>query len=455
VRVAVSAPKTHQPPAAGASSKPASGIPGSRLPRPLQSWLGVVRPFESRLGLRKRFGPVFRTNDAIAGQVFHVADHELIEQMFKWRPAEYNVGEPRQMMEPVTGPSSILLLDAERHMRMRKLMLPPFHGEAIAHYAELIEQISNREIDNWRPGDTIRTRTVAQAITMEVIIQTVFGIADHDRVAELKRVLPRMSSINPILAIEWVRKDLGPRSPWGRFIRVRDRVDEMLYEEIERRRGDPDRETRSDILTLLLSARDEDGNPLTDQELRDELITILLAGHETTATSIGWAFERLLRTPSALERLTAEVKAGESSDYLDAVIKETLRVRPVVTEVFRAPTEQTELGGYLFEPGMQLAASIMLVQYDPELYPPDPHAFRPERFLEGAPEPYTWVPFGGGVRRCIGAAFAQLEMKIVISTILARAELRAPRAKSEKGSFRGVTVLPRRGGEAIVETVAS
>jgi cytochrome P450 family 135 len=403
--------------------------------------------------MRKRYGTVFRSNDAIAGEVFHIADRELVEQVFKWKPAEYNVGEPRQVMEPVTGPSSILLLDGGRHMRMRKLMLPPFHGEAIAHYGELIEQITNREIDDWRPGEVIRTRTVAQTITMEVIIRTVFGIADPDRIAELKRLLPRLSSINPILAFELVRKDLGPLSPWGRFIRDRDRVDEMLYEEIEHRRRDPDRDTSNDILTLLLSARDEDGNPLTDQELRDELITILLAGHETTATSIGWAFERLLRTPYALERLTAEAKAGESSDYLEAVIKETLRVRPVVTEVFRAPNERTELGGYLFEPGTQLAASILLVQYDPELYPPDPHAFRPERFLEGAPEPYTWIPFGGGVRRCLGAAFAQLEMRVVISALVRRTRLRSPRLKSEKARFRGVTVLPSRGGEAIVESV--
>ena len=219
-------------------------------------------------------------------------------------------------------------------------------------------------------------------------------------------------------------------------------------------RASPTRDGRNDILTLLLSARDEDGKPLTDRELRDELITLLLAGHETTATSIGWAFERLLRTPRALERLTEEVQAGESDEYLEAVIKETLRVRPVVTEVFRAPTEPTELGGYLFEPGTQLAASIFLVQYDPELYPPDPEAFRPERFLDGAPEPYTWVPFGGGVRRCLGAAFAQLEMKVVIATILERARLRASRAeRSEKARFRGVTLLPSRGGEAVVTRV--
>jgi cytochrome P450 len=430
--------------------KPASEVPGPRLPRPLQSWLGVVHPVRSRLALRRRYGDVFRSNDALAGQVVHVADRALIEQIFKWKPAHYNVGEPRQIMEPVTGPSSILLLDADRHMRMRKLMLPPFHGEAIAHYAELIEQITNREIDGWRPGETIRTRTVAQTITMEVIIRAVFGVTDRDRIAELKKLLPRLSSINPILGIEAMRRDFGPHSPWGRFIRDRDRVDELLYDEIDRRRNNEDADSHTDILTLLLSARDDEGHPLTNQELRDELITILLAGHETTATSIGWAFERLLRTPPALAQLVAEVRTGEGEEYLDAVIKETLRVRPVVTEVFRAPTESTELGGYRFEPGTQLAASILLVQLDPELYPPDPHAFRPERFLEGAPESYTWVPFGGGVRRCIGAAFAQLEMKIVIATILSRVELRAPQAKPEKARFRGVTVLPSRGGEAIV-----
>ncbi|MFL5867519.1 MAG: cytochrome P450 [Thermoleophilaceae bacterium] len=371
--------------------------------------------------------------------------------MFKWKPDDYRVGEPREVMEPVTGPTSVLLLDGKRHLRMRKLMLPPFHGEAIAHYAHLIEQITNREIDTWQPGDSIRTRTVAQTITMEVIIRAVFGITDPARIAELQQVLPRLSSPNPLLLL--LQKDLGPRSPWGRFVRLRDQVDGLLYAEIEQRRNDPDRDGRSDILTLLLTARDEDGNPLTDQELRDELITILLAGHETTATSIGWAFERLLRTPAALERLTAEVSAGDGSDYLEAVIKETLRVRPVVTEVFRAPTARTELGGYVFDAGMQLAASLMLVHYDPELYPPDPQAFRPERFLDGAPEPYTWVPFGGGVRRCPGAAFAQLEMKIVISTILARARLHAPRARGERARFRGVTLLPSRGGQAIVESV--
>jgi cytochrome P450 len=426
-----------------------SEVPGPPLPRVLQSWLAVVSPIGARLAMRRRYGSVFRTNDAIAGPLIHVADRPLVEQMFKWKPAQYTVAEPRKVMEPVTGPESILLLDGDRHLRMRKLMLPPFHGEAIAHYADLVQQITDREIDSWRPGATIRTRTLAQTITMEVIIRAVFGVSDPERIGELKRLMPGLSSPSPFLLL--MQKDLGPRSPWGRFVRRRDQVDRLLYEEIERRRRDPG----DDILTLLLSARDEDGRPLTDRELRDELITLLLAGYETTATSIGWAFERLLRTPAALRRLTDEVKEGESTEYLDAVIKETLRVRPVIPEVFRAPSETVELGGYSFPAGTQMAAAILLVQLDPRLYGPDPQAFRPERFLDGAPEPYTWVPFGGGVRRCLGAAFAQLEMRVVIAAVLRRAVLRAPRAASEPARFRGVTMLPTRGGEALVESIAS
>ena len=414
-----------------------------------QTWMGVARPIEARLRMRERYGPMFRTTDAIVGTMIHVADRDLIEQMFKWKPAQYTVAEPRRIMEPVTGPESILLLDGDRHLRMRKLMLPPFHGEAIAHYADVVEEIANREVDGWRPGTTIRTRTLAQTITMEVIIRAVFGVSDPLRVGELKRLMPKLSSPSPLVLL--VQRDLGRHSPWGRFLRRRDRVDELLYEEIARRRREPG----DDVLTLLLSARDEDGRPLTDRELRDELITLLLAGYETTATSIGWAFERLLRTPAALRRLTEEVQAGESSEYLDAVIKETLRVRPVISEVFRAPSEPVELGGYRFDPGTQMAAALLLVQYDPRLYGPDPLAFRPERFLDGAPEAYTWVPFGGGVRRCLGAAFAQLEMKVVLGTVLRRAVLRASRVKDEAPRFRGITINPARGGEAVVESVTS
>jgi cytochrome P450 len=430
----------------------ASTVPGPRLPRLAQSVMGIVRPVEARMALRERYGPVFRTNDLIVGELVHVAEPRLVAEIFRWKPADYNVGEPRKPMEPVTGPSSILLLDGERHMRMRKLMLPPFHGEAIAQFERMIADATDREIDAWRPSMRIRTRTVAQAVTMEVIIRAVFGITEPERVAEMRRLLPRLSSVNPLVALEVARRDLGRHSPWGRFLRDRARADALIYEEIARRRADGSDE--DDILALLLSATDEDGAPLTDCELRDELITLLLAGHETTASSIGWAFERLLRSPSSLQRATEEARAGTSTDYIDAVVKETLRVRPVVTEVFRAPTAPVDLNGHRLEPGDQLAVAIMLVQYDPGLYPPDPLAFRPERFLEGAPEAYTWIPFGGGVRRCLGATFAQLEMRVVISRILARAQLRASRVRDERVRFRGITLVPGRGGEAIVEGVA-
>ena len=217
-----------------ADSKPASAVPGPRSPRLVQSSLAVLRPIDTRLTMRRRHGRIFRTNDSIGGELFHIADRDLVEQIFKWKPADFNVGEPRQVMEPVTGPSSVLLLDGDQHMRMRKLMLPPFHGKAIEHYADLIEQITQAEIDSWRPGQTIRLRSVAQSITMEVIIRAVFGITDPTRIAELRRLLPRLSSPNPFLLL--VQKDLGPLSPWGRFVRLRDQVDELLFDEIRTRR---------------------------------------------------------------------------------------------------------------------------------------------------------------------------------------------------------------------------
>jgi cytochrome P450 len=429
-----------------ATLPPSSEIPGPSAPGVLQSIAGTVWPLRALQASRRRYGKLFRTDDAIVGPLVHVADRELAEQIFKWKPAQYNVAEPREIMEPAVGRTSLLLLDGEPHLRMRKLMLPPFHGQAIARFAELIAEITEREIAGWHVGQRIRTRTVAQRITMEVIIRTVFGVTDPKRLAELQRLLPGLSSINP--AVLFMQRDLGPWSPWGRFLRRRARVDELIYEAIGERRAAA--EQPDDILSVLLAARDEEGEPLSDKEVRDELLTILLAGHETTATSIGWAFERLLRTPAVLAKLVAEVDAGETA-YLDAVVKETLRVRPVVTEVFRAPTETTELGGYRFEPGEQLCVTMALIQLDPDLYGADVESFRPERYAEGDPEPYAWIPFGGGVRRCIGAAFAELEMRVVIGTMLRRTELRAPRNRPERPRFRGVTVLPSRGGEAVVE----
>jgi cytochrome P450 len=429
-----------------------STVPGPRLPRAAQSLIGILWPIRSRATLRAKHGPVFRTNDLIAGPLVHIADPALVAKMFRWKGDDYSVAEPREPMAPVVGRSSILLLDGARHMRSRRLLLPAFRGEAIAHFEELIADETDREIDGWRTGQRIRMRTAAQRITMQVIIRAVFGITDPERIAELQDLLPRLTSVSLLLTLKPIQRDLGPLSPWGRFIRTRARVDEIIFAEVARRRSHNSEER--DILALLLAATDENGEPLSDSELRDQLITLLLAGHETTATSIAWAFERLLRAPVAMRRASDEARAGDGHEYIDAVIKETLRLRPVITEVFRSPTKPVDLGGYHFAAGEQLAAAIMLVQYDPELYQPDPLAFRPERFLDNARRsalsPYIWIPFGGGVRRCAGAIFAELEMRIIISRILARASLAPVRQKSESARLSGVALVPNRGGEALL-----
>jgi cytochrome P450 len=244
------------------------------------------------------------------------------------------------------------------------------------------------------------------------------------------------------------RRDLGPLSPWVRFKRSRDALDAFLYEEIERRRAQPDLAERRDVLSLLLCATDEEGEPLSRQELRDELVTVLGAGHETTATALAWAFERLLRTPRVLGRLTRSLDEGD--EYLDATIKETLRMRPVITDVGRKLTREVEIGGYRIPSGALVMAAITAIHFRDDLYP-NPDEFRPERFLDGAPDAYAWIPFGGGVRRCIGASFAQFEMRVIMRTILERVRLRAASQRPERSKLRNVTAAPARGCQIVVE----
>jgi cytochrome P450 len=378
----------------------------------------------------------------------YVSDPKLVTQIFKGDPEQMHAGEANEILEPVAGPRSVLLLDDDEHMRMRKLLMPPFHGERIQRYGDLIAEETRREIEGWPLGRPFPIRASTQTITLNVILRAVFGIEEPRRLEELRRILPALLDISPVLAFTKLRIDLGPRSPWGRFLRSRARVDEIIYEEIERRRERADENGGFEIISLLLAARDDDGRPLTDQELRDELLTVLLAGHETTATALSWAFERLLRHPDKLERLRREIAAGDDT-YLDAVCKETLRVRPVVMDIARRLTRPLELGGYTLPAGTAVLSAIAAIHFAPDVYD-DPQAFRPERFLEGQPEPNAWIPFGGGVRRCIGAPFAQFEMKVVLKTILERAELRAPSPEPERVKFRGITLVPEKGGEVVL-----
>ncbi len=348
------------------------------------------------------------------------------------------------------GRHSVLLLDDAAHLEQRKLLLPPFHGKRMQRYGELMQDIAAAEIESWPRGEPHRLRPRMQALTLEIILRAVFGLTDGERLERLRHELRRLLDMvtNPLMMVFPFL--LGPErlSRFGPFQRDIARVDEPVFEEIAARRNAPDLDAREDILSLLLQARHEDGSPMTDRELRDELMTLLVAGHETTANALSWAIERLCRHPEKLARLESEVRAGESG-YLDAVITETLRLRPVISVVARQLTKAVELGGRELPAGTVVLPCIYLMHRRPDVYP-DPEAFRPERFLEEAPGTYTWIPFGGGVRRCLGGAFAQFEMSIVLRELVRqRPRMQPARAGSERVFRRAITETPRHDAEVI------
>jgi cytochrome P450 len=353
------------------------------------------------------------------------------------------------MLEPVLGPRSVLLLDDAEHLRQRRLLLPPFHGESVRRYAEVMSEEASRELDRWPLGTPFPLRQRMQAITLEVILRAVFGIQEPARLERFRTLIPRLlQTSNLIVWMPLLRRERLPFGPWRRFVRARAAVDELLFDEIRRRRAGEGAGEGGDVLSLLLEARHEDGASMSDPELRDELVTLLVAGHETTATGLSWAFERLLRHPAVMDRLKQELASGEES-YLDAVVKETLRARPVVFDVGRVLTSDVQIGGHAMPAGTYLVPGITVVHRSPSLYP-DPAEFRPERFLDGQPESYAWIPFGGGARRCIGAAFATYEMKTVLRTILSRARLEAADPKDEAAKLHNVTLVPARNTRVVL-----
>jgi cytochrome P450 len=353
------------------------------------------------------------------------------------------------VLEPALGPHSVLTLDEKEHLRQRKLLLPPFHGEAIRRYGDVIRRVAERDIETWPVGEPFALRPHTQAITLEVILRTVFGVTDPDRLERARRVVDEFAARSDlILLLPLLRRDLGRFSPWARFKRARAALDELVYEEIALRRAEPDPESRDDVLSLLLRARHDDGSPMSDLELRDELVTVIGAGHETTATALAWAMERLLRTPRVLARLRESVAAGED-EYLDAAIKETLRARPVLSDVARKLTAPTRLGGYMIPAGGFVLPGILAIHYRDDLFS-DPHEFRPERFLEGEGGGLSWIPFGGGVRRCVGAAFAQYEMRVVLRAIIEHADLRPADPRPERPAIRNITLAPAQGSMVVL-----
>lgn len=400
---------------------------------------------------QQRYGDTFTVRIAQEGTWVFLAHPDLVKQVFTGDPRLLHAGEANRILGPVVGDRSVLLLDEAPHMRERKLLLPPFHGERMQRYGELMYEIAREEIARWPRDEPIELWPRMQNVTLEIIMRTVFGVeqgAQLDRLREvlshllervtLKRSMALVAAIGPdrIRKLALFKRELAP-------------VDELLLDEIRRRRLDPSVAERDDILSLLVQARHEDGQPMSDSELRDELMTLLVAGHETTATSLAWAVERLVRHPDKLERLRDEALTGEDpAPYVDATVKEILRLRPVLPLVVRRTMEPTEIGGHLLPAGVSLAPCIYLIHRREDIYP-NAWEFRPERFIEQPAGTYTWIPFGGGVRRCLGASFAQFEMKQVLRALVTELELRPAGPESERISRRAITLTPSLGARVV------
>jgi cytochrome P450 len=432
-------------------ASPAPKLPPGPRPAPVNTYKLMTRPLESLQGWRARYGDVFSAPMLVFGMGVYVSDPDAIRDMFTGDQSDLLAGEANSPLAPMLGDKSVLILDGPEHLRQRKLLLPPFGGSNVAGYRQVIRDVAEREVATWHDGRRIVMRERMRAVTFEVIVRLVFGVTEQARVERMRKALLAVvdTQLAPMMP-ERLRIEFGGRGPWGRFVAHRRAADALIYEEIARRREATDLEERDDVLSILLRARDEDGNAMTDVELRDELITMLLAGHETTATGLAFAFDLLPRDPAVLSRLRDELDSGDDS-YLDAVVTETLRLRPVIDAAERTLTVPREFAGHLLPAGIRVYPAIALVQLRPDLYP-EPQRFRPERFLEEGAQSYTWLPFGGGIRRCIGAALAQAEMAEVIRTVVSSVDIEPERPEREPVVIRGITLVPKHGTPVRIRT---
>ena len=434
-------------------------LPPEHPNRPgIQTLRWMFRPIEFMDQARERFGetfgvkfvgfktPLYFTSDPAATKAIYSNSRNTL-------PPGRNT-----VLEPVMGTKSILLMEGSEHLARRKLMLPAFHGERMRAYESVIEEVIAREVDAWRVGEQFRIHPRMQSVTLEVILRAVFGVTEEAQLARMREALGGLlnqtaSAAKQLLGLATQR--FGSYGPWRSFEKTLARVDERIYEQISARRADPGLAEREDILSMLLIAHFEDGSEMSDQEVRDQLVTLLLAGHETTATGLAWTFDLLLRNPEALERLRAEILEGGGDEYLRAVITEGLRLRPVIPIAGRRLAEETAIDGYTLPAGADVSPAIYLVHTRPDVYP-EPQAFKPERFLDGGPETYSWVPFGGGVRRCLGASFAEFEMRIVLREVIGRCRLEAATDQPEGVTRRNITFSPKRGTPVVlVERLAA
>jgi cytochrome P450 len=424
---------------------PTAGVklpPGPRLPRPVQGLLALTDRRIALQMMRRRYGSAFTVDLPIFGQLVVISDPSHIRQLFRTAPdivdtTDANLGR-------VMGPNSMFAMMGDRHRAQRKLLTPSFNGRRLAAYEAIIEREAIDEFATWPEDRTFAAMPSMMRITLNVILRAVFGAEGHE-LERLREILPPGIKLGSTLALVPVPQwDWGRWSPWGRFLRYRREYDAIVDLLIDTALADPGLGGRDDMLALMLQSRYEDGSSMSRAEIADELITMLAAGHETTATTLAWAVERLQRHPELLDRLVDEIDAG-SENLLNATVFEVLRSRPVIDTTFRqvkAPALQ--IGPWTVPEGQTIVASIGLLHADESVFP-DPDRFDPDRFISCRPDPVEWIPYGGGVRRCIGAAFATMEIRVVLRTLLRDYVIQPSTARDERWKSRSVALAPSRG----------
>jgi cytochrome P450 family 135 len=417
---------------------------GPRAPAAWQTVAWIARPAAFLRRVHERYGDPATIRTYWTEQPMVLFSHpDAVREVFRLDPAIAPAGQSWEFLRPFAGPDSILLLDGEPHRRERRLMQGPFHGERMRAFAPLVAELARKELATWR--GRVVTLERARQLTLEIILRVIFGAREEPEVERLRRAiestLADVRSLPRMLAMALVQRDLGPRSPWGRFRLAVERFDTLLLETIARRRADPAGDA---VLDLLLEQRDDEGNPPTDRHVRDQLVALLMGGHDTSAATLAWAFERLARHPAVHARL----REGDTQ-YVDAVVKEVMRVRPALTIAPRLLLEPVEIAGRRLPAGVQVAACLWLAMRREDLWP-QASAFRPERWLEGAPpSPHSWIPYGGGVRRCAGAPFAEMELREVLRAA-GELTIRPVRPEPERARRSLLVVVPDRGGEVLV-----
>ncbi len=426
----------------------------------LPQWKQVLRfgqrQAEFVLKGRREFGDVFRFHGIIPGHPVITGHPDHVKSLFTASPAVAPTLTSESPLRPIVGKDSVLTAQGARHLRQRKLLLPAFHGDSIARYMSMIEQAIDSSIDRWPVGEEIQLASRMQDVTLDVIMSGIFGVEGRPkkgtseyRMAAVTRQLTHLSTTPIAKANEYL--NVGKAEAVGFQKYALAQLDKPIYEVIAQRRIDPKLEERTDIMSMLMRAKTEEGEALSDSELRDELISLLLAGHETTANSLAWAWERLTRTPDAYNELYDAVRTdrADKADQIEYVIQETMRSRPVIPVIGRRVMEPWQLGEYGVEAGTPISMSILLVHHREDLYP-EPWEFKPQRWVGHKPGTYEWIPFGGGTRRCLGASLAMAEMRVVLERMAARLEIEADRPEAEHVQHRNVTMIPKRGATVVI-----